>query len=356
MPDGSGVIPLGFVDDIEGEPGTTGGGYAYDDHGHGTEMVGLVGANANGAGAIGVMPDGRTYSLKTVFNTHVRAAWHCGFWVGSESYFCIETDDLVRAVDFACANGIRVLSMSWGGDMTTTTNEALYHAYTSCDILLLAAVGNEPEDAGTAPAKYAHVMGIGGLDGNGRSVYQNMNEEVSVYSMGHTLRGSCPMSSYCTPNGNGLSDGTSASTATAAGIAGLVRAYNPALTAPQVRQRLISTAMGPLLQVDAEYAVRNIAAVRTRISGPVRVPPGEMKTWTAAPSGGTPGYTYRWYRDEILVSSSASYIGSAWDYGFQLRLVVTDSRLRTAETTIVVSIEEPSCSYEPSPGSIVCPT
>jgi hypothetical protein len=47
-------------------------------------------------------------------------------------------------------------------------------------------------------------------------------------------------------------------------------------------------------------------------------------TWDAPTSGGSPPYTYEWYRDGQLVSTGSSYTANVGDYEFGLRAIVTD--------------------------------
>ncbi|WP_414677875.1 S8 family serine peptidase [Longimicrobium sp.] len=125
-----------------------------------------------------------------------------------------------------------------------------------------------------------------------------------------------------------MSGGTSASAATAAGIAGLVRAANPSLSAAQVRDRLVSTSVGPHHRLDAEAAARNILPLGVSISGPSSPTPPGTYTWTAHRSGGLSPYRYAWYRDgsEQAVSLGSTYTGVVGTTGFSLRLEVTDGR------------------------------
>ncbi|WP_331055618.1 S8 family serine peptidase [Longimicrobium sp.] len=331
----SGIRALGFVDDIEGSPGTFGSGYAYDDHGHGTEMVGLVGANQNGFGAVGIMPEGYTLSMKVAFNTHLRAEWHCGFFYGSEEPFCLEDDDMIRALDYAAADGVKVLSLSFGTDASPMLLDALYRAYTDHDILILAAVANNSTQADITLAKYSFALGVGGIDGYGNRDGVDQYSSVVATTYGRTLKASCPGSTYCVPAGYGLSAGTSAATATAAGIAGLLRASNPGMTAAQARLRLISTATGALRTLDAEAAIRNILPLTVSINGPVTPAFGGTYTWSAVPAGGLAPFRYEWIRNEN-VFTGPSYTGPVGTTSFQLKLRVIDARGLEAEKTITV--------------------
>jgi len=103
-------------------------------------------------------------------------------------------------------------------------------------------------------------MAVGGLNEDGNSIYNEQFGEISALSGGGTLDAYCPSPDrWCEPNGRYFYEtyqgGTSASTAIAAGIAGLVRAQNSGLSAPEVRQQLINTADGSNNKLDAAEAV-----------------------------------------------------------------------------------------------------
>lgn len=60
------------------------------------------------------------------------------------------------------------------------------------------------------------------------------------------------------------------------------------------------------------------------ISGPTMLGYRQIGTWTAVVSGGSSPYTYRWYKNGVLVGTGSSYsAGASGD--FDLRLDVTDA-------------------------------
>jgi subtilisin family serine protease len=199
-------------------------------------------------------------------------------------------------------------------------------------------------------------MGVGGLYEDGSSQGNEEYEEVSAYSGGGTTYASCSGSNFCVPNGSILLDdtqgGTSSATAITAGIAGLVRAYNPTLTAPQVRERLRATAAGPHDRVDAYAAVLGIYPLSVDISGPTYVDVAGTYTWEAMPQNGTGSYTYAWEQSPDLLSWYA--VGSNKTYSdyinpdgstFYLRVTVT-SGTETATDTHQVNTANSSCGEQ----------
>jgi len=328
----SGIEKIGVADDYNAcsiPDQQVGACEARDDERHGTRMAGLVGANDNNQFVLGVAPDALTVSLKISINClHPDAS--CFGSSGDD--FVLEDDDFQAAIDWAIGNGVDVLSMSWGtsawpfgSGMSATSEFYLSVAYNGNDILLLASTGNE--DAREFPVEFSAVMGVGGLLADGNSVWQDTNEEVSALSAGTTLTASSchtgtfsvfgEIHEYCDPiagtsfsysSGTG-SGGTSASAAIAAGIAGLVRAANPQMSAPQVRQRLINTVSNlGTHQLDAWRAVTNTPVLRVEIDGPTCVEAGE-NTWTADVTGGRAPFSYTW-REQVggaVVSSTSAY-------------------------------------------------
>jgi hypothetical protein len=66
-------------------------------------------------------------------------------------------------------------------------------------------------------------------------------------------------------------------------------------------------------------------ALSVDIEGPWTPPLNAWCTWEADVSGGTPPYSYAWYRDEEFVSPVDSYTGYTGTTDFLLELVVTDA-------------------------------
>ncbi len=245
-----GIQKYGFSDDYAsynncGANGTQSAGSCvpWDDEGHGTQMAGLVGENDNSIGYVGVMPKGITVSMKIAQNCAITRG--CG---SSYRTYAIEDDDYYWGVRWAGNNGVKVLSMSFNSSQSSSSvYNALYDAYYRYDILLLAGTGNVAEDANRPyPKSWSFVMGVGGVNADGSNYGLDQYQEVSALAGGQTTFAYCASAyAFCSPGSYyGTSGGTSAATAITAGIAGLVRAYNPGLTAPQVRQRLIGNSSG----------------------------------------------------------------------------------------------------------------
>lgn len=334
-----GVIARGFIDDLCGSA-NSGSCSPYDDHIHGTAMVGLAGSNDNGIGYVGMAPFATTYSMKIAWNTRVEG--HCGSSPFNESAYCIENDDFTRAVDYAAARRFSVLSMSFTTGGNSDVYRALATARNSYGVFLVAATGNTVGAGPQEPASYDVVMGIAGVDAAGNNMYSTAARDVSGFAGGATMAATCYTYSYCdagSPSIYGGTGGTSAATANVAGIVALIRSYHPNESPAQIRERLVNTAEGPNRIVNAYAAITYIRPLWVSISGNSYPQPYTDETWFATASGGTGPYSYTWYRDGYFVGSGHAYTDFVYDTPFQLQVVVTDSAGTTAVSWLWVSPE-----------------
>ncbi len=252
-----GVVAMGFVDDECGSTSANiGSCIPYDDHGHGSKIVGIVGANDNDVGGVGIAPYATTYSMKVAWNTYIRG--HCAdeFW--TDYVYCIETDDYLRAINYAAAQRFQVLNISFSTNSNSDDYRALSTAYHTYGVFIVASTGNTVGGSAQYPAAYDVVMGAGGVDAAGNSLYSTAARDVAGYSTGWTLNPTCYKSSYCNAGSPGLYggfEGTSIAAANVAGVVGLVRAAHPTETPAQIWERIVATAEGPNRVVKALAAI-----------------------------------------------------------------------------------------------------
>jgi hypothetical protein len=79
--------------------------------------------------------------------------------------------------------------------------------------------------------------------------------------------------------------------------------------------------------------------VQGSISGPDVPLSGSSGTWSGSASGGTGPYSYTWYRNGELVSTSSSYSSNVGSSEFGLRLQVTDQTASTRWTDFWVDVD-----------------
>jgi hypothetical protein len=333
-----GVIAQGFIDDLCSNS-NAGACPPFDDHSHGTAMVGLVASNDNGIGYVGMAPAAVTYSMKIAWNTRVQG--HCGDYPWDESAYCLENDDFVRAVDYAAARRFSVLSMSFSGDQNSDVYRALSIARNTYGVFLVAATGNTVGGSPKEPASFDVVMGVAGVDAAGNNMYSTAARDVSGYAGGATMGAYCYRDIPCdagTPSVYGETGGTSAATANVAGIVALIRSHHPNELASQIWQRLVNTAEGPNRVVNA-YAAITYQPLLVNLWGSSNPPVNTTQTWYAAGANGTGPYSYTWFRDGVYAGTGETYVEDVYDITppFQLQVTVTDAVGATATSSILVS-------------------
>ncbi len=94
------------------------------------------------------------------------------------------------------------------------------------------------------------------------------------------------------------------------------------------------------------------SAISTVINGTSIPPRNSSATWQAAVTGGTPPYSYYWYRDGALVGTSEFYTGATGTENFGLRAVVVDQTMTERAAVmpvdvggVLVGIDGPDWAY-----------
>ncbi|MPZ24764.1 MAG: S8 family serine peptidase, partial [Dehalococcoidia bacterium] len=200
-----------------------------DDNGHGTHVAGTIAAADNGIGLVGVAPEASLYGLK-VLNAQ-----------GSGSF-----GDIVKAIEWATGLGggtkADIINMSLGcfgaGCNDPALKAAVDNAY-AAGVLVVVAAGNNGPGANTVgyPAMYDSAIAVAATNSsNAVASFSSRGSQVELAAPGVSIRSTYPNNSYATLNG------TSMATPHVAGLAALVKAANPSITASQIRTRLQQTA------------------------------------------------------------------------------------------------------------------
>ncbi len=81
---------------------------------------------------------------------------------------------ILRALEYATNSGAKIISMSWGTEVTSPFLETAMNFATQNGMTLYAAAGNEPTGTPVYPAGYDSVIAVGGLNPDG-SQWENSN-------------------------------------------------------------------------------------------------------------------------------------------------------------------------------------
>ncbi len=204
----------------------------YDDFGHGTHTAGTIGATgSNGIGIAGVNHRVSIMVLK---------------FLGGESGQGT-TSDAIECIDYAVANGARVINASWGGyvGVDDPENKVLVDAIEraeAANVLFVAAAGNDGRDIGV------DLMLPGGIENpavltvasttvrDTRSFFSNFStKKVHVAAPGSDIYSTIPGNNYTRYSG------TSMAAPHVAGLAALILSERPELSAVEVKEIIQST-------------------------------------------------------------------------------------------------------------------
>jgi subtilisin family serine protease len=197
---------------------------------HGTAVAGVIAGQGVGAGPTGVAPDAKILSAS--------------MWLGpdrpKESGSTREQAD--KAIRWAVDSGAKVINMSLGWDdpgWPESWDDAFAYAYKK-DVLVVACVGNASQGATQAwsPSTVPGVIGVGGLDKQGRVLEDSTAPGTAVDLMGPAK--DIPIPYYS--GGYAEGQGCSFASPIVSGVAALIRADNPKLSADEVRAKLQSSA------------------------------------------------------------------------------------------------------------------
>jgi membrane-anchored mycosin MYCP len=205
-----------------------GGGRADDDcFGHGTFVAGIIGAGKQrGVGLAGVAPGVKILPVRQAN----------GFTDGTALGMA---QSLVAAVD----GGAQVINISASSFFPTRELKAAVDYAAARDVLIVTAASNEAERGNPKayPAAYPGVVAVGAIGPDGeRADFSESGDFLSVVAPGQDITG-------ISRGGTGhvQDSGTSYAAPFVAGVAALVRAYRPELSAAQVKRRMELTADHP---------------------------------------------------------------------------------------------------------------
>ncbi len=203
---------------------------------HGTHVGGITGAvRGNGVGVEGVATGVRIMSVRAVPNGDER------------------DKDVANAIRYAVDNGAHIINMSFGkaySPQKRLVDEAVKYA-DSRGVLMVRAAGNDNEDVGESPS-----YPIAQYEGGGRAqnwievgasswkggdslvaLFSNYGqEEVDVFAPGEDIHSTFPNNEYESISG------TSMAAPVVSGVAALLMAYYPNLTAADVKRIILQTA------------------------------------------------------------------------------------------------------------------
>lgn len=204
---------------------------------HGTFVSGIIAAKRNNKiGINGIVENVKIMALKTVPNGDER------------------DKDVAKAIRYAADNGARVINMSFGKDLSPykyLVDEAIQYAQDK-GVLLVHAAGNDANNIDKVkqyPTKIINEQTSieSWLEVGANSKSYNMQfaanftnygkNMVDIFAPGVRVKSLAPENNY------EIADGTSFSSPVVSGVAALIFSYYPELTAKQVKEIILSSAL-----------------------------------------------------------------------------------------------------------------
>lgn len=206
---------------------------------HGTAVSGLIAAQENGKGIIGVAPESEF------------------LFIGDPTENFSDAD-IIKAFEYAKDWGVNIISCSWGSYNASSTFESLVKSFYNDEITIFFAAGNENINMDERHPIYGKindeselewVIGVSASNPQGvKSSASNYGSNIDIMTPGEKilsldLMGNDGKNGGAPANNNyTFVSGTSFSAPITAGVAALMLSVNSSLTPAEIRQIIIETA------------------------------------------------------------------------------------------------------------------
>lgn len=218
----------GFIDDVHGWNFVANNAKLADNHGHGTHIAGILGAEANnGKGIVGIAPEVSIMILK---------------YFDPQSPGSDNLKNTIKSIYYAVNNGAQIINYSGGGlEYSQEEHDAVNYARKK-GILFVAAAGNERSDSDKSPyypADYGldNIISVTAFNPS-QEVLSSSNwgiDSVDIAAPGQNILSTLPGNSY------GFMTGTSQATAFVTGAASLVMSHKTSFKFNDVKKYILAS-------------------------------------------------------------------------------------------------------------------
>jgi subtilisin len=158
-----------------------------DDSGHGTHVAGIIAAEDNDIGVIGVASQASLYAVKVLDRS-------------GSGY----VSDVISGIEWCIANGMHIANMSLGTDADIGALEAACEAAADAGVLLVAAAGNDGGDV-DYPGAYPTVIAVAATDAaDNVPSWSSPGPEVAIAAPGVNVRSTWKGGGYETGSGTSM--------------------------------------------------------------------------------------------------------------------------------------------------------
>lgn len=158
-----------------------------DTQGHGTHCIGIIAAQEDTKGPVGVAPLAKIYSAKIVDNKGVSSI-----------------DALVKAIQWAIQKEVHIISISLACSNDNKSMKEVILQATNAGIFVVSAVGNDgnTHEAVKFPAKYKEVIAVGAIDRYlNITSCSNQGTEIDIVAPGEEVLSTYPPNTFAEMNG-----------------------------------------------------------------------------------------------------------------------------------------------------------
>ena len=215
-------------DCTNGRDGAKKGAYKITEDSHGTQCAGMIGAENNNIGIIGIAPDCRMIPIRSRYSVKEVSADGAEEIksVGSSTY-------TIKAFRTAYRNGADVISNSWSMHGVTEStlydaviNEAITKGRNGLGCVVVFSTGNQSASAINYPANHPGTIAVGATTKYGkRADFSNYGDYLDIVAPGQNVYTThiIPLNSYT------VTSGTSFACPLVAGVAALILSLAPQL-------------------------------------------------------------------------------------------------------------------------------
>lgn len=194
----------------------------YDLHGHGTNISGVIAAEANNLKGIA--------GITGLLNIQILP-----LQVSQDG--SIKLSDFIKAINYAIDKDVDIINASFSSsNYSEILNQVIQDAVNQ-GIIFVAGSGNQGHNNYHYPASYDNVISVGsiGKDEN-VSYFSNYNDKVDIVAPGEKIYTTTINNSYI------YKGGTSLSTSVVSGVIAIMKSISPSLTQQEIYDILITTA------------------------------------------------------------------------------------------------------------------
>ena len=161
-----------------------------DENGHGTHVAGIIAANKNGSGVVGVAPMSQLYVAKA-FGKHGMA----------------EDDVVAKSLEWLISNKVNIINMSFSSNKMPTYYDEIKKAYEK-GIIIVCAAGNNGNSKNRQlgyPGRFDETISVASVDASGKvSAFSSKHVDADIAAAGYEILSCYPGGKYARFSGTSM--------------------------------------------------------------------------------------------------------------------------------------------------------